>query len=258
MLLYPGHAGDGKQFAEYEGFHEMLPGLGAFAIRPRSDGTAEGMGALREFLDAVIDHLANRTTARERVTFHTAESYTLQEQPVEYGGRALAERGELSDTRRALPPAEHHVLVAWFNDAEQLAWTMSKGWVVVRLGDRKGTWTVPPEFATTRHILLHTYGSKVEPGMLRLKETKQGYRVFTAEDLVKNGYPGSAKGDIYAVFEVESDPAFEGQKWDGAKLQQAMASFESRRSYRTVNSLGRLSAHPRVLSLRELLTAMVG
>ena len=41
-VLYPGNAGDGKRFDEFVGFHEVLPGLGAFAIRPRLDGTAEG------------------------------------------------------------------------------------------------------------------------------------------------------------------------------------------------------------------------
>jgi len=59
----------------------FLPGLGAFAIRPRLDGTAEGLDDLRRFLDDVIEHLANRTTARERASFHVAESYTLYEDP---------------------------------------------------------------------------------------------------------------------------------------------------------------------------------
>lgn len=53
-VLYPGNAGDGRLFEQFEGFHEVLPGLGAFAIRPRSDGTAEGMDTLRQFLDDVI------------------------------------------------------------------------------------------------------------------------------------------------------------------------------------------------------------
>jgi len=43
---------------------------------------------------------------------------------------------------------------------------------------------------------------------------------------------------------------------DGAKLQGVLKDFESRRSYRKVGSLGRTSAYPRVLSLRELLKAM--
>lgn len=39
--------GDGKKFVEFDGFHEVLPGLGALVIRPRSDGSADGMEALR-------------------------------------------------------------------------------------------------------------------------------------------------------------------------------------------------------------------
>ena len=34
-VLYPGKPGDGQKFA---GFHEVLPGLGAFAIRPDKNG----------------------------------------------------------------------------------------------------------------------------------------------------------------------------------------------------------------------------
>lgn len=88
-VLYPGNASNGKLFEEFAGFHEVLPGLGAFAIRPRADGTAEGMDDLRRFLDDVIEHVANHTTARERVSYHVAESYTFREDPVVYGSLVL-------------------------------------------------------------------------------------------------------------------------------------------------------------------------
>jgi hypothetical protein len=206
-------------------------------------------------LDEVLAHLGNRTTAQERVSYHVAESYTLKEEPVQYGSLVLAERDELSDTMRALPPAEHHVVVAWYENDAQLQWTMKTGCAVVRLGNRRGTWHVPPEFASARHVLLHTYKSQVADGLLALKERKPGYKVFTAEDLKAKGYPGSASGDIYAIFEVEADCVFEGQEWDGRKLQGVMTAFESRRKYREVKALGRLSPLPRVLSLQELLKA---
>ena len=250
-VLYPGNAGDGRKF---EQFHELLPGLGAFAIHPKADGAAEGMGELRKFLDDVIEHLSNRTTSRERASFHTAESYTLREDTVQYGSLVLNERDVMSDTGRAIPPAEHHVVVAWYDSPEQLAWTRETGFAVVRLGDRRGTWHVPPEFASARHVLLHTHKSQVADGLWALTERKPGYKVFTAEDLKAKGYPGSAGGEIYAIFEVAPDPVFDGQKWDGRKLQEVMTEFESRRKYREVKALGSLSALPRVLSLQELLT----
>ena len=252
-VLYPGRA---NAAVKLKGFHEILPGLGAFGVAPDENGVAQGLESLEKFLDEVLAHLGNRTTAQERVSYHVAESYTLKEEPVQYGSLVLAERDEMSDTTRALPPSEHHVVVAWYEDDAQLTWTMKTGFAVVRLGDRRGTWNVPPEFASARHVLLHTHKSQVADGLLALKERKPGYKVFTAEDLKAKGYPGSAGGDIYAIFEVAPDPVFGGKKWDGRKLQEVMTQFESRRKYREVKALGSLSALPRVLSLQELLKAM--
>jgi len=253
-ILYPGRA---NAAAKMKGFHEILPGLGAFGVAPDENGTAQGLESLKKFLDEVLAHLGNRTTAQERVSYHVAESYALKEEPVQYGSLVLAERDEMSDTTRALPPSEHHVVVAWFENDAQLQWTKKTGLAVVRLGDRRGTWHVPPEFASARHVLLHTYKSQVADGLLALKERKPGYKVFTAKDLKAKGYPCSASGDIYAIFEVAPDRVFDGQKWDGRKLQELMTEFESRRKYREVKALGSLSALPRVLSLQELLKAML-
>ena len=254
-VLYPGNSGDGKRLEEFSGFHEVLPGLGAFSIRPRADGTAEGLDALRAFLDGVIDHLSNRTTSRERATFHVAESYAVEEAPVPYGDLLLSERDEMNNGQRALPPAEHHVVVAWYDSPEQLAWTLKEGLAVVRFGDRAGTWTVPPEFASARHVLLRTYMPQDAKGLMKLKGDRPGYRVFTAADLLERGYPGKAGGEIYAVFDIREDETYVQQEWDGAKLLLALEAFESRRTYRATK-LKRRSADPRVLSLRELLTAM--
>ena len=252
-VLYPGR---GNAPEKRKGFHEILPGLGAFGVSPDENGMALGLESLENFLDEVLAHLGNRTTAQERVSYHVAESYKLKEEPVQYGSLVLSERDERSVSRRALPPSEHHVVVAWYDDNAQLKWTMKTGLAVVRLGDRRGTWYVPPEFASARHILLHTHKSQVAVGLLALKGREPGYRVFTAEDLKAKGYPGSASGNIYAIFEVASDKVFDGQKWDGLRLQQVMTEFESRRHDQEVKALGSLSALPRVLSLQELLKAM--
>jgi predicted component of viral defense system (DUF524 family) len=252
-VLYPGKPGDGQK---YVGFHEVLPGLGAFAIRPDKNGRAEGMYALADFLDRVIEHLANRTTARERVSYHVSESYTpqeLKEQPVPYGSLVLPELDVFGEAYRALPPAEHHVVVAWYDSPEQLEWTKAKGIANVRLGNRKGTWRVPPEISSARHLLLRTHKGVVAPGLWRLK--KAGYKVFTDTDLLKAEYPETTGGEIYAVFEVEEDQAWKFQDWNGAKIMDVIEAYESSVRYRLVSNLGRTSPYPRVLPLRELLKA---
>lgn len=250
-VLYPGRA---NASVKLKGFHEILPGLGAFGIAPDENGTAKGLESLEKFLDEVLAHLGNRTTAQERVSYHVAESYMLKEDPVQYGSLVLAERDEVSDTTRALPPSEHHVVVAWYNTHEQLAWTLEKGIANVRLGNRPGTWHIPPEMASARHVLLRTHRGKLAKGLFRL--TKPGYKVYSAGELLATGYPGTANGEIYAVFEVEPDAAYEGREWNNLEVTNQIRAFEARRTYRQVNTLHRRSPDPRVLSLRELLRAM--
>lgn len=254
-VLYPGDAVEVRRYEQYSGFHEVLPGLGAFAIRPRKDGSAEGMDDLRSFLDKVIEHLSNRTTARERATFHTAESYNVEEEPVKYGSLIWPEKGELSDNHRAIPPAEHHVVVAWYDSPAQLVWTLKTGLANVRLGKRAGSWHVPPEFATARNVLLHTHLDKGDVVMFRLKDKAPGYKIFTANDLKSSGYPGRGDGEIYAVFAVEKDSDFQGCHWDKGDLLAAIERFESRRTYRKI-APGRQSPIPRVLSFKELLKVL--
>ena len=136
----------------------------------------------------------------------------------------------------------------------QLDWTRREGLANVRLGDRPGSWHVPPEISSARHLLLRTHDGVVASGLFRLRTP--GYRVFTAGDLRDRGYPGTAGGEIYAVFEVDEDPAYAGREWNGAVLMRVLAEFQARMKHKASVPLGRTSAYPRVLSLRELLKAL--
>ncbi len=109
-VLYPGRA---NAAVKLKGFHEILPGLGAFGVAPDENGAAQGLESLEKFLDEVLAHLGNRTTAQERVSYHIAETYTLREEPVQYGSLRLQETDIYGAEYRALPPAEHMVLTAW-------------------------------------------------------------------------------------------------------------------------------------------------
>ena len=250
-VLYPGRNVAAEKFKGF--FHEILPGLGAFGVAPDENGAAQGLNTLEEFLDEVMAHLSNRTTAQERVTYHISEAYTLREAPVPYGALRLTETDIYGAAYRALPPAEHMVLVAWYRDAKQLEWTKSKRIAIVRLGKRPGAWHVQPEFAEARHLLLHSRGGVSPPGLWRLRSP--GYKVFTNAELKGTGYPGLAGGEIYALFEVEPDPDWVAVEWHRKKLIRAIRDFESRIRYKLVKNIGRRSAFPRILPLRDLLKA---
>ena len=67
-VLYPGTDSPYTKI----GFHELIPGLGAFSIRPsKSDSGTE---ALKSFLNEVVHHFLNRASQREKIAFKTYET----------------------------------------------------------------------------------------------------------------------------------------------------------------------------------------
>jgi predicted component of viral defense system (DUF524 family) len=265
-VLYPGDPGDGRQF---QGFHEVLPGLGAFAVRPSKDGTPQGISELADFLDKVVEHLANRTTARERVSYHISESYALRDAPVAYGSLQLPEADIFGRDYRALPPAETMVLTAWFQtQAQHELAECENGFAYVRLGRRSGAMHVHPNLAKVRYALLRTHGPSVARGLLSLREP--GFRVFTRAQL-RTELHGHAKGAgvaawdasaaedddeyIYALFRTRSDPAYGAQAWNAEKVMELIETFETDARNKPVENTGRTSPNPRILPLRDLLKA---
>jgi len=97
-VLYPGRSNGPVRF---QGFHEILPGLGAFGVAPDENGSAQGLESLEKFLDEVLAHLGNQTTAQERVSYHIAESYTFEEEPVPYGSGSMNWLGRMRCVWRA-------------------------------------------------------------------------------------------------------------------------------------------------------------
>lgn len=73
-VLYPGDD-DASNRAQYSEYQELLPGLGAFVLRPSQDGDAIGTPTLRQFLDQVFDHVATRLTRHERGRYWLNEVY---------------------------------------------------------------------------------------------------------------------------------------------------------------------------------------
>lgn len=267
-VIYPGRANVPVNF---KGFHEILPGLGAFGVAPDESGDAQGMAALEAFLDEILRHLGNRTTAQERVSYHVAESYRAMQMPVQYGSLKLQELDVYAAEFRALPPAEHMVLAAWYENEAQLNLAQAEdGFLYVRLGRRRGALHVHPNLSKTRHALLRSHGPKAASGLVLLREP--GFRIFTRAQLreelkthakgagVAAWEAGAADDDeehIYALFRTKTDPAFEGQKWDAEALMVRIEEFESDARQKLVENVGRASPYPRLLPLQDLLKARI-
>ncbi len=78
-VLYPGILGsDGSDKASYREFHEILPGLGAFALRPTQAGNPAGEAPLRLFVHDALDHFASALTQHQRGSYWEQRSYWFE------------------------------------------------------------------------------------------------------------------------------------------------------------------------------------
>lgn len=60
---------------------------------------------------------------------------------------------------------------------------------------------------------------------------------------------------IYALFKTAENPDTSSQPWDSRILMNKIKRFESDARNRPVENVGRLSAYPRILPLRDVLKA---
>lgn len=214
-VLYPG-----AENKELRGFHEIVPGLGAFSIRPGH--WQEDSVYLKQFLAEVKAHLLDRTSAREKLSYyeydiHKTEntSMVMECMPEPYG------------ENRDFLPDETSVIVAYFKDQAHLEWILSHHLYNMRAGDDKGSIELDSKLMKARYLLLHN-NKEVLP-LIRIK--KKGPKVYTRRQLLKLNYPPYLKAGkidaereekeadrIYLVFELFQDNTVEKEmlkyKWD--------------------------------------------
>lgn len=237
-ILYPGN--NHKDIKR--GFHEIIPGLGAFAIRPNI--TNNGSEELSEFIDKIIDHLLNRASQRENIASKTYEitkdgkSNSLYEPIPEY-----------IDGKKLIPD-ETYVLVGFSKNKARLDWYNENSKYNFRMNDEKGSLLFSPKVVNAKFLLLREGGKSQASILYKLKE---GIRVFSKEYLKELKHPDAEK-DHYLVYEFdrESDElkVFEGVKWDFKDLDEYKKTI-SGKNFRSA------AGEPFTVSLTELMKVRV-
>lgn len=191
-VLYPG-----DENRELRGFHEIIPGLGAFSIRPGH--WQQDSIYLKQFLAEVKAHLMDRTSDREKLSFYqydvhlkANESMTMESLP------------EAEGENRDFLPDETTVLIGYYRSQEHLDWIM-KNWLYNgRAGDRGGAIAVSKEIVTARYILLHN-GREAILHKINLG----GPKVFGYKEMKDRNYPFTPneknEDKIYLVFRLNKN-----------------------------------------------------
>lgn len=206
-VLYPGN----DKTAPMKGFHEIIPGLGAFAVRPSQ--TDDGTAALKSFIHEVVRHLLNRASRRDRMSYKT---YEINKDKDDFEVRESLP--EIYGKERAAPPADTFVAVGYCKSDAQYKWIETKGLYNYRIGSSRGSIRLSPEAAGADYILLHRESELITGNVWKI--TEKGPRVFSKEDMLKRGYP-EPSNEYYLVYKVEKVDVnvFNGARWDVREIE---------------------------------------
>ena len=216
-ILYPG-----TMNKSIKGFHEVVPGLGAFSIRPGH--WEEDSISLKQFIAEVKAHMLDRTSQREKNSYY--QHYLYKEENPTMVMESLPE--PVHENRDFLPD-ETSVIVAYYKGQEHLDWILNNHLYNVRAGESKGSIVLNNELINARYLLLHN--GKESHHLIRIN--KEGPKIYTRAELIKMGYPqyrisGTDEIDterekreankIYLVFKLFKNNSAEKEllvyKWD--------------------------------------------
>ena len=232
-ILYPG-----SENKSLRGFHEVLPGLGAFCLSPNS--IEKNSKEIEHFLRDILAHMLNRASQRERISYHTYEIYNsepsvlCESMPEPYG----------SD--RNLIPEETFVLLGSFRDESHLKWILGNQLYNTRTDTGNGSVRLKQEISSAKYLLLHK-GEK----QLLLRLGNKGPRVMSKETLMKLHYADLYTPSLpyYVVFDIaatEPEEAFQGVKWNLTQMSDD-----------SIIKKGHLSAEPEGVSMATLMKYVI-
>lgn len=228
-VLYPG-----DRSLNRKGFHEIIPGLGAFPVKPSKNQS--GIVELKSFILEIIEHFVNRASQREKMAFRTYDVFKTKPNVV---NEPLP---ETYGSNRNLLPDSTFVLVGFYKK-ENLDWILKSGLYNARADSKRGSLRLGPGEAGAKYLLLHTNGETKTSRLLKIIES--GPRVFSKQTLLSKGYPSDPSQDYYLVYKVEEikEGEFENQEWDITELDK--------------HKQGRGSALPFSVTMTELMKTKV-
>lgn len=200
-VLYPG-----TEYNVKEGFHEILPGLGAFPVRPSKYDN--GISELKAFILKVIDHFVNRASQREKFAYRTYDVFKEKPQKENEVNEALPE--PYGDNRDLIPD-DTFVLVGYIKNDIQLDWLKETNHYNIRYGEK---YPLTPEEIGAKYLLLYSNDDEIEPHFYKL--SKDGPKFYSGKELQEDlGYKTKPSQPMYLVYQLDSEieNEFKNKEW---------------------------------------------
>lgn len=199
-IVYPGED-TGKPFRQY---HELLPGLGAFALRPASSGESLGSDALTIFIEKALEHLAMQATQYARARYWTERAYADKPNETTVHGPVFL----------AQPPADVLVLLGYAKNAAHRAWITRACMYNLRADAHRGG-AVGMDGRELAAQFLVVYGP--DQPAVELYEIVDAPRIMTAGQLESLHYP-EPRGSHYLCLSLRCVPSGETPRWLGRSV----------------------------------------
>ncbi len=230
-ILYPG-----AKEKPFRGFHEIIPGLGAFSVNPSSNKSE--INELSKFIDSIIDHLLDRTSQREQLS---DETFKIFKEPKSDDNVLHESIPEFINSEK-LHPSETFVIVGFYKSKEQFDWILKNKLYNLRTGTNIGSLPLSNENVNAKYLILHGSDELITNKIFQLNSS--GPKILSQTNLIQKGYP-NPKGELYLVYEIVNEVSddFQNISIDVRNLSK----FESHRK----------SAKPFTASLTEILKAKI-
>jgi predicted component of viral defense system (DUF524 family) len=187
-VLFPGTYQD-----KFEEFDEILPGVGAFPLRPEGTESGDDQRALTKFIHSVIDHCCNQASKRERSQFWQNQHWSVQ--PDSDLGKQTVNAAPFL----AQPPADTRVLVAYVRPENVQFVRKSLMYNLRADNGRAGSISPSDQELTAHYVLLWTGIEGSRPETLGLYTRKSNWYVSNSEEMVKSGYVSASHNSTYFV-----------------------------------------------------------
>jgi predicted component of viral defense system (DUF524 family) len=235
-VLYPGEGKD----EPFRGFHELIPGLGAFVIKPNKDD--KDKEHLKIFIRKVIANFIDRASQREHTAIKVYDIHKDEKDDTNVLNEPMPEYFDTEKNEKLIPD-ETFVLVGFYKSTEHLNWILQNHWYNFRTGLGIGSKNLNEKDINAKYLVLHGHYELETAKIYSL--SSGGIKIFSKDDLIKLNYPTEPKGKAYIMFKIEAEVSdlFSNRKWDLRNLQ----NFETRRN----------SAKPYTVTLSELMKAKV-
>ncbi len=194
-VLYPGEGKDDP----FRGFHELIPGLGAFVIKPNESDTDKEHLIL--FIKKVVQNFLDRSSQRENTAVKT---YDIHKES-KLDGDALNELMPEYVGDVKLIPSETFVLVGYCSDLSNIEWYKKEGKYIFRMDDERGSLVLDSSVVNAKYLLLREKGNYRASKIFRIKSI--GPKVFKGESLI--GYKTKNLKDYYLVIEIEKEESLD-------------------------------------------------